>query len=231
VKFIWEIIKFSVMVFVVYTSPLVINKMEDVYFKKVVATRVTPLTHNGRRYCSASHIRYKEKVYLVTNRHCCARRKGFATFIESGFEKKHNVLHVSSKHDVCIATSSERYGLYLDTNYEKGDSVRLIGYPRGMAQTIRKGDIFDISLGFFRWLPGFTMRQYIHVSALAYPGNSGSPVVDGLGRVVGLLFAGNRNYNTEGLVVPSEFIEEAFQDMIREKGAKDSINAVLKGFK
>ena len=213
-KKIMELIRFLGMVVCVYTSPLVIQEAERVYFQQIVPSHVEALTRGAGRYCSGSTIQHEGKSYFVTNRHCCARGQGkFATFLETNFETKRRVLHVSNSHDVCLAESTTSSGLHISTDYSVGDVIRIIGYPRGLPLTVRKGHIFDIDSTFFGWLPGNLLHKYIHVSATAYPGNSGSPVVDRMGRVVGLLFAGDRRYVTEGIVVPSEYIIKAIEEL------------------
>ena len=196
-------------------SPVLSDRIIESYYKEMIYTKVVPLTSRGRRYCSASNIQYKNKVYLVTNRHCCQRgKRGFATYLETSFNQKHEVLKVSDKHDICIASSIRQRGLLVSTNYNLGDEVKVIGYPRGLNKTIRKGYIFDISYASFNWLPRKnTAYKYIYASSIMYPGNSGSPIVDRLGRVVGIVFAGMRGIHTEAMVVPSEYIIDAIESI------------------
>lgn len=52
----------------------------------------------------------------------------------------------------------------------------------------------------------------IHINVISYGGNSGSPVVDDLGRVIGVLFAGNRSYVTASYIVPLEYVHQFLQD-------------------
>lgn len=48
----------------------------------------------------------------------------------------------------------------------------------------------------------------LHINVISYGGNSGSPVVDDLGRLIGVLFAGNRNAVTAAFVVPLEYVKQ-----------------------
>lgn len=218
-KGIKELIRFLGMIAIVYTSPLVIEEAERRYFQYYIPQQVEALTVGSNRYCSGSHIQYEGKAYFVTNRHCCARgidektgKEKFATSITTDFRNVRRVLHVSNSHDVCLAESTSTSGLYISEDYSIGDTVRVIGFPRGMPLTVREGTIFDINSSIFPWLPGNLFHKYIHISATSYPGNSGSPVVDRLGRVIGLLFSGSRLYSTEGGVVPSEYIIKAIEE-------------------
>lgn len=57
----------------------------------------------------------------------------------------------------------------------------------------------------------------MHMSAVAYPGNSGSPVINDLGQVTGVLFAGSRSEEHVSFAVPLETIKE-FLNRLEQKG-------------
>ena len=52
----------------------------------------------------------------------------------------------------------------------------------------------------------------MHTNAISYGGNSGSPVLDDLGNVIGVLFAGTRGIPTSSLVVPLEYIQSFLEN-------------------
>lgn len=51
-----------------------------------------------------------------------------------------------------------------------------------------------------------------HINNIAYGGNSGSPVVDKFGNIIGLLFAGSRSQPTASFVVPLYEIHKFLED-------------------
>lgn len=57
----------------------------------------------------------------------------------------------------------------------------------------------------------------MYMSAVSYPGNSGSPVLNDLGLVIGVLFAGDRSSEHATYAVPLWSIE-AFLDRLEKKG-------------
>ena len=195
----------------VLLAPVATDRIGEIYLATLVKPKVVALTKPRGRYCTGSHIQYKGKVYMVTNRHCCEGGTDFVKSFQTDYKDGHKVLHISNEHDVCVASSREKYGLFISTDYAIGDLVTVIGYPRGLSQTTRIGNIFDISTRNFPWLPAPVFHKFIHITATSYSGNSGSPVVDRLGRVIGLLFGVIPPYFTEGMVVPSEYIISALE--------------------
>lgn len=192
-------------------APVATDKIGEIYLATAIKPKVVALTKPMGRYCTGSHIQHKSKVYMVTNRHCCENKSGFVRTFQTDYKNGHKVLYVSEEHDVCIASSRAKHGLFISPDYAIGDLVRVIGYPRGLNQTTRIGNIFDIATRNFPWLPAPVFHKFIGITVTTYTGNSGSPVIDRLGRVIGLLFGTMPPYYTEGMVVPSEYIINALE--------------------
>jgi len=213
-KILKKIINILVVVSLLLAAPLVSNRLEHEYFHKYIASYVVPLTEGLNRYCTASNIEYKDSVYLVTNRHCCMKNGTEQTLLISSFKDPHTVLFVSPVHDLCIATSRVTSGLSLSESYAIHDKVRVIGHARGRGLQISKGQIHSIPSDHFPWIPLslFIPIPYLHLTNRAYGGNSGSPVVDRLGRVIGILFAISSDSTSQGMVVPLESLIKALEE-------------------
>jgi S1-C subfamily serine protease len=65
------------------------------------------------------------------------------------------------------------------------DLVSAVGYPLGGALTVSRGAVIDRVDGLDFGVPGDIAR----ISATVKPGNSGGPLLDGKGRVVGIVYA------------------------------------------
>lgn len=87
----------------------------------------------------------------------------------------------------------EKYG-YLEfaQSYKVGQKVYTVGNVGGEGIAIRDGIMASKTKD-----PNHPEIEYLRFSAAASPGNSGGPLVDGYGKIVGIVFAGtySENYN------------------------------------
>ena len=183
----------------------------EVNIAKVVAPHVVPFRNAKYGYVRTAtgfYLKYYDKYYIVTNKHVCDssindKNVTFGNYVGLIIKK-------STKHDLCLVTSDRQEGLNLAE--EQGvpfEDIYLVGYPRGIGKVIRKGSLIEETIINAYWL-GFKsasrpLGDYVtayFISTTTYPGNSGSPVVNRFGEVIGVLFAGSPAYPTEGLMVP-----------------------------
>lgn len=167
------------------------------------------LIRGNSNFATGFHVKYKGKVYIVTNKHVCDfhnqnYQHNFIQFEEYVGE----IIKISDVHDLCLVTSNRTDGLELSQSPVNNlDKVTLIGFPRGMNKVIREGRVISYEEITASWLGFGTRVKTIYISTTTYGGNSGSPVLNSHGKVVGVLFAGDANYNTEGQAVPLEFLK------------------------
>jgi S1-C subfamily serine protease len=174
------------------------------------------------------------ELYIVTNEHVCSPSLDGYVYIKSdrGFTSRKEIVHIDTIHDICLVKGDKRIpALDLASKPSKGDTHFVIGHPGGRKLTISKGEyigndvieLLDMSaktvaeckgrvieLNFFeQMMYGMqfvclkSMKTYAS-SAIAYGGNSGSPAVNVWGNVMGILFAGSREQNTDNHLVPLE---------------------------
>jgi S1-C subfamily serine protease len=93
-----------------------------------------------------------------------------------------------------------------------GDEVLAIGSPGGLEKTVTMGIVSALSRRFLQ------IGDVIQIDAAVNHGNSGGPVVDTSGRLVGIVFAGIEQYQGLNFAVPAERLAAALPAMI--KGGK-----------
>jgi S1-C subfamily serine protease len=93
-----------------------------------------------------------------------------------------------------------------------GDTVLAIGSPLGLEKTVTSGIVSSLSRRFLQ------IGDVIQIDAAVNSGNSGGPVIDTSGRLVGIAFAAIAQYQGLNFAVPAERLAAALPAMI--KGGK-----------
>ena len=89
-----------------------------------------------------------------------------------------------------------------------GDTVYAIGSPVGLEKTVTQGIVSALGRRFLQ------IGDVIQMDAAVNHGNSGGPVVDMEGRLVGIVFAGIEYYQGLNFAVPAERLAAALPAMI-----------------
>jgi S1-C subfamily serine protease len=89
-----------------------------------------------------------------------------------------------------------------------GDTVYAIGSPGGLEKTVTQGIVSALGRRFLQ------VGDVIQIDAAVNHGNSGGPVVDMLGRLVGIAFAGIEQYPGLNFAVPAERLAAALPAML-----------------
>jgi len=167
------------------------------------------------------------KPNVIATAYHCLNEHGTPFEINEGFliktyDGKHRppgrVLGFDVKRDFVFleVDGLQEYGaMELADSYEIGQAVYTIGNVGGEGIAIRDGimaattkDLSDPSI------------EYIRYSAATSPGNSGGPLVDGHGRLVGVVFAGTQteNYN---LATGAEHLKAGMAKYVHSQAPKE----------
>ena len=170
--------------------------------------------------------------YIMTNKHVCeVAVNGWLVIKQDGkpgvFKR---VIYKDNKHDLCLVEGDKRFSpLDIGSDLYKGESMHVVGHPGLRQLTVASGEyigyyiveLLDTSItdrnkchgeiynlnALEKYIYGFEwvcIRKYksYATTAVVYGGNSGSPVVNKWGNIVGVVFAGNPKQNTDNFVVP-----------------------------
>ena len=172
------------------------------------------------------------KEYIATNKHVCdAAQKGWVKIVTNdGMEAWKRVVYIDKKHDICLVEGDERLDpLEIARAPKRGDLHYIVGYPGLRPLTVSdgefvgfdtvqvlddspktkkqcSGEVYDLTPmeQFLYGQEWICIKSYLSYSssAVAYGGNSGSPVVNKYGNVIGILFAGPREQEHVSFLVP-----------------------------
>ena len=163
---------------------------------------------------------------IATAGHMVEDTESFEVMFSDGSRAKADFVHMENM-DRCdvgfIVLWSEhrkdRPYLELDAEIEIGEDLVILGYPWGLNNGIAltQGVVSMPD----RSEPFFGVKLVVQTDVASYPGNSGSPVVDMDGEVVGILIGGMYGADNFSIVTPARLVELAMQKALAEIGLRE----------
>ncbi len=154
--------------------------------------------------------------YVVTNAHVIANERSvsIATFVKTGerLEKKVfqqvKILALNEEIDLALLKIEEEIDIEVPQLYigdsshvQEGDPVFTIGNPMGLERSTSEGTVSKTNRS-------FGGRLYIQTTAPISPGNSGGPLFNMRGEVIGVTNMGYLFMDGLGFAVPSRYVQE-----------------------
>lgn len=124
---------------------------------------------------------------LLTNRHVLAGASELEVSTWDGHDERVAAASVGRLVDLGVVQvdGTLPYHAYVHARPVPGERVQVVGFPLGGPETFSYGRIVGFVSGADLGVPGKVMR----LTANVQPGNSGGPVLDSKGRVVGIVYA------------------------------------------
>jgi serine protease Do len=175
-------------------------------YKNVVIQIATPFSTGTGFYLNEANI-------IVTNNHVI---KGNCEVVIEGvsFKKRiAKVIYTDSKYDLAFLQAPENVNLSEismgdSSLISEGDTVMAIGHPFGLKYTFTQGIVSN---------PKHLQNdlEYIQHDAALNPGNSGGPLVNKEGAVIGVNTSIIANSNTIGFSLQSKYLLETLRDFLK----------------
>lgn len=139
---------------------------------------------------------------VVTNYHVIQNAFRLEVFHNDGnFYEVTSILGYDADIDLAVIKIDKNDCAPLALSEEKpevGDTVYAIGSNMGLTRTFTKGIISYVD----RDIEGFEENSYIHYVGITHSGNSGCPMLDANGKVIGVHQLGDSQTGDNGLAIP-----------------------------
>jgi S1-C subfamily serine protease len=217
--------------------------LKDYYYRNQIGGNVVRIynlenTSGGTGF----HIKTKTgNMYILTNKHVCelANKENEVLVEQNKKQEVRKVLKKYEDHDLCLVQAMEGHTGYVEIakDEEVGEDIIVVGHPGLRPLTLSHGEHIG-----HRWLQLTSLvdtpeqcegelredpmamllfRKFVciesfysgSISSPIYGGNSGSPVVNKWGRLVGVVFAGNRTQSHDAYMVPLSYVKDFLKGM------------------
>lgn len=170
---------------------------------------------------------FDQDGHIITNNHVVANAKAVDVTFTNGDRTRANIIAVDPFVDLAVLeiigiennTLEQEYHpdplmLANSSALQVGDPVIAIGNPYGLAGTMTTGIVSQVG----RLVPapniGFSIPDVIQTDAAVNPGNSGGPLLDTHGRVIGVTFGGIPG--GVNFAIPSNLVQKIVPALIAE---------------
>jgi 2-alkenal reductase len=167
---------------------------------------------------------WDEAGHIVTNEHVVRGATIIWVFLASGKDIEAEVVGIAPNYDLAVLRLKKKPdvlppGILIGTakDLRVGHLVATIGSPFALDQSFSVGVVSALG----RELPtnrGREIADIIQTSAAIYPGNSGGPLVDAVGRLVGvntLSYAVTSSNAPLGFAIPVDLVSRIVPELIR----------------
>lgn len=147
-----------------------------------------------------------ENGYVITNAHVVAGSDGVLVNMPDGRTIEAKLMGLDTPTDIAVLQADDLRVAAVNTansdNLRVGDVVFAVGYPLGLEQSLSLGVISGLG----RSSSGERLQDFIQTDAAINSGNSGGPLLDSQGRLVGVntaILSKGGGSNGIGFSVPS----------------------------
>jgi S1-C subfamily serine protease len=160
--------------------------------------------------------------HIVTNDHVVRGGGTITIWFASGEQRDAEIVGLAPNYDLAVIRPKQRHDLPpaiavgSSATLKVGQSAFVIGSPFGLEQSLTTGVIS----GLRRELPttrGREITNIIQTDAAVYPGNSGGPLLDSAGRMIGVIsayFQLEAPNTALGFAIPSDVVSRIVPELI-----------------
>ena len=157
---------------------------------------------------------------IVTNLHTIINANKLSVILHDQTSAGAQILHLLPQHDLALLKINPPFGLqpvaFADSDTVKlGDAVTNIGNSELLKETISGGIVTGLGTGYHKVEESRQTVELIEVNINLYSGDSGGPLLDKQGRLIGMIVAKLRNKDKASFAIPSNKIKILYSDFIQ----------------
>jgi S1-C subfamily serine protease len=172
---------------------------------------------------------YDKQGHIITNNHVVGDAKVVDVTFPDGNRFTAKVVGKDTDGDIAVIQISKPQQLLSSlkplllgnsSKMDVGDGVIAMGNPFGLSDTMTTGIVSGVGRSLPISLGGFTIPNVIQTDAPVNPGNSGGPLLNMQGEVIGMntaILSGTNTFSGIGFAIPSNTITKIVPTLI-EKG-------------
>lgn len=232
---------YSLVAMIVAYIGLNLTYFHEQYLTNTVSPKVIKITMLGNTQSGGTgfFINTDKGVKLLTNAHICQSLQNGTGWAFLNGETEPRIVYaekISTKTDLCVMDGTyNQKGLTMASSFANGDHVHVVGHPSLDPTTISHGyvvsnmttpipisstpeackgpgtQLLKESFGPFELFTCIKHFNSYLMTTQIYPGNSGSPVVNFWGNVVGVVFASDSR-TWKGRMIGLEEVQEFLAD-------------------
>jgi S1-C subfamily serine protease len=152
---------------------------------------------------------------VVTNAHVVAGSTDTTVTTQEGVELEATPVYYSPAHDLALLrVGADLPTLLISSRREVGEEAAVLGYPENGPYALTPARVGDTrsTISEDSYGNGPITRTITALGGLVRSGNSGGPLVDASGRVLGVVFAATTGGRPGGFAIPAEQVREALAD-------------------
>ena len=162
--------------------------------------------------------------YVVTSAHVVSGTSSHRLVTPNGGEINATVVYFDPERDVALLFAPDYTASLTFAPASRGTEAAVIGYPGGGAETVSPAVVDGVieAQGYDIYSANRVTRQIYVIQGTVRPGNSGGPLVDLKGRVLGIVFATSASDPNQAYALTDDEIASDLQDGQRQTSPIDT---------
>lgn len=173
---------------------------------------------------------YSEDGYIITNNHVVEGAVEVTVTLANGVSLPATIVGTDDGSDLAVLKVEVTGGNLVPVNWGDSDNLKVgqravaIGNPFGLEGTLTSGIISALGRSLPAENNNFRIPEIIQIDAAVNPGNSGGPLLNSYGEVVGVVSAivprqmamGERSFLGVGFAIPGNLVQRIAPELIEQ---------------